>query len=50
MKNNYLGFTEGEITVYCGDNSRANVHCSLQQARAIAGSARKGNILYINTI
>jgi hypothetical protein len=50
MKNNYLGFTEGEITVYCGYNSRANVHCSLQQARAIAGSSRKGNILYVNTV
>jgi hypothetical protein len=50
MNNNYLKFTEEEITVYCGDHALANVHQSLQQAREIAASSRRGNILYINTI
>jgi hypothetical protein len=47
---NYLKFTEGEITVYCGDHARANVHASLKQAREIAGSSRRANILYVNTV
>jgi hypothetical protein len=51
MNNNkYLAFAEGEITVYCGDHARANVHGSLKQAREIAGSSRRGNILYVNTV
>jgi len=50
QQNNYLKFTEGEITVYCGDHAGANIHQSLQQARAIAASSRRGNIMYINTI
>ncbi len=51
MKNNkYLAFAQGEITVYCGDHAGANIHQSLQQAREIAVSSRRGNIMYINTI
>ncbi len=50
MNNKYLGFAEGEITVYCGDDARANVISSLRQAVQISKSARKGNILYINTV
>jgi hypothetical protein len=50
MKTDYLKFTEGEITVYCGDHARANVHSSLQQAREIAASSRQGKIMYVNTV
>src|SRR6266480_1961557 len=50
MRNNNLRFAEGEITVYCGDHAQANVHASLQQAREIAGSSRRGNIMYVNTV
>src|SRR5438105_6700786 len=50
MNNSYLKFSEGEITVYCGDHARANVHGSLKQAREIARSSRKGNIMYVNTV
>src|SRR5437016_5699220 len=50
MKTNYLNFREGEITVYCGDHARANVHGSLKQAREIARSPWKGDIMYVNTV
>ena len=46
----YLGFTEGEITVYCGNHAGENVLGSLRQASKISKSKRRGNILYINTI
>ncbi len=47
---NYLEFTEGEITIYCGENARNTVNESLKLASAIGKSKRKGNILYINTV
>jgi len=47
---NYLQFTEGEITIYCGENARNTVNASLKMASAISKSKRRGNILYINTV
>ncbi len=48
MKNN-LNFTEGEMTIYCGENAMTTVESSLQHASAISASGRRGNILYVNT-
>ena len=42
----YLGFTEGEITVYCGNHAGENDLGSLRQASKISKSNRRGNILY----
>ncbi len=50
LRDKYLGFAEGEITVYCGNHAGENVLGSLRQASKISKSKRRGNILYINTI
>ena len=49
MKTNYLKFTEGEITIYCGVNAMSNCSASLEQAASIARSNPKSRILYLNT-
>src|SRR5437016_8969971 len=47
---NYTNFSEGEITIYCGENARNTVNESLKQAAAIGKTKRKEKILYINTV
>ncbi|MDP4229873.1 MAG: hypothetical protein Q8916_05640 [Bacteroidota bacterium] len=46
----YTQFTQGEITIYCGEEARHTVAESLKQARAISHSSRNEKILYINTV
>ena len=49
MKNNHVSYSEGELTIYCGENARTNCHESLRQAGAICKQKRKEKILYLNT-
>lgn len=49
MKNNYLNFAEGEMTIYCGANAKTNCEESLRQATAITQARKQEKTLYINT-
>ncbi|MEP7235564.1 MAG: hypothetical protein ABI778_09735 [Ignavibacteriota bacterium] len=50
MNKDYLRYTEAEITLFCGNNARGNVHTSLAQSRAISKAHRGHKIMYINTV
>ena len=44
---NHMQFTEGELTIYCGENTRDTVFESLKHAEKIS---RKEKVLFINTV